>query len=376
MPDTFQIRDVFNPKVVTALAERLKKADTTFNQQGFVDFILPKLPDLTYSERLNCITEALEKCLPEDYPIAVKILLDSLLPPYETDELESSYDRFIVVTKAAYVANNGLQHYDLSMQALYEITQRMTAEWGIRPFLIEYPEKTLAILAKWAKDENPHVRRLVSEGSRPYLPWGKKLPYFEKQPQLTLDLLELLKDDDSEYVRRSVANHLNDHAKKHGDLVVETLKRWQSEGTNKDKNRMIKHALRTLLKRGHPGALEILGYKKGAKVVVENFQIDKEITVGEQLNFSFDVRSTAEVTQPLMIDYVIYYQKANGGLAPKVFKLTTKNLAAGATLSFQKKQSFKVITTRKFHLGLHQLAIQVNGAELAKMDFMLKGGLS
>ena len=131
----------------------------------------------------------------------------------------------------------------------------------MRAFFLKYPEKTLAIFKKWAKDKNPHVRRLVSEGSRPYLPWGKKLPQFEKDPSPTLALLELLKNDSSEYVRKSVANHLNDHAKKHPDLVVDTLKRWDAELSAKESKRMIKHALRTLLKQRHSGALDVLGFK-------------------------------------------------------------------------------------------------------------------
>lgn len=371
MAETFQVRDFFNPRVVNAMADRFQKVYPKFDTKGFTQYINPKLPDLTYSERLNLIVEGQEKYLPQDFPIAAKIIVDSLLPAYDSDELENANNRFIVATKAVYISNNGQGYFDISMQALYEITKRMTSEWGVRAFFINYPEKTLAVFKKWTTDKDPHVRRLVSEGSRPYLPWGKKLPQFEKDPTPTLALLELLKNDESAYVRRSVANHLNDHTKKHPDLVVETLKRWQSENSDKNTMRMIKHALRTLLKKGHAGALEILGYKKGAKVKVEDLQADKKVKVGDYLNFSFAIKSKGKTPQPLMIDYVIYYQKDNGTLAPKVFKMTTKVLQAGATLLFKKRQSFKVITTRKFHLGAHKLAIQVNGEELAVVDFEL-----
>lgn len=371
MAETFQIREVFNPKAVRDMGGRIKKVYATFDLKGFEDFINPKLPELTYSERLQLIKDGLVVYLPEDFPAAAKIIVDSLYPAYDSDVLEGTNDRFIIATKAAYIAEKGLSHFDISMNAFYEITKRLTAEWGVRPFFIKYPAETLAVFKKWARDKDPHVRRLVSEGSRPYLPWGKKLPQFEKDPKQTIALLELLKNDASEYVRRSVANHLNDHAKKHGDLVVATLKRWQSEGTNKDKDRMIKHALRTLLKKGHAGALAILGYKKEAKVVVQNFIADKKVKVGEYLNFSFAIQSTGKTKQPLMIDYVIYYQKANGELAPKVFKMTTKTLAGGEALPFKKRQSFKIITTRKFHLGAHKLAVQVNGEALAELAFEL-----
>jgi len=368
MAETFQVRDYFNPKVVTAMANRIEQVYPQFDTQGFTNYINPKLSELTYSERLNLIVKGQEKYLPGDFPTAARIVVNSLMPAYDSDELKNANDRFIVATKAMFISNNGQEHFDLSMNALYEITKRLTAEWGIRSFLINYPEKSLAVLKKWAKDKDPHVRRLVSEGSRPSLPWGKKLPHFEKDPTPTLVLLELLKNDESEYVRRSVANHLNDHTKKHPDLIVETLKRWKLQNSDKNTMRMIKHALRTLLKKGHAGALEILGYKKGVKVEVENLTADKKVKVGDYLNFSFEVKSTGKKTQPLMVDYVIYYQKDKGTLSPKVFKMTTKELNAGETLPLKKRQSFKVITTRKFHLGVHRLAVQVNGEELAALE--------
>lgn len=371
MAETFQVRDLFNPAAVTAMGERIKKVYPNFDLKGYITHINPKLPELTYSERQQLITEGLEKFLPKAFPKAAKIIVDSLIAPYGTDELEDANERFIVSAKAVFISKNGLDHFDTSMNALYEITKRLTSEWGVRAFFIKYPERTLAVFKKWATDKSPHVRRLVSEGSRPSLPWGKKLPLFEKEPKHTLALLELLKNDESEYVRRSVANHLNDHTKKHPDLIAKTLKRWKSENSDKNTLRLIKHALRTLLKKGHTGALEILGFKKGAEVVVENLVIDKVVKVGDYLNFSFDIKSIGKSTQPLMIDYVIYYQKDNGTLAPKVFKMTTKELAPAAILNLKKRQSFKVISTRKFHLGAHRLAIQVNGEELANVDFEL-----
>ena len=168
--------------------------------------------------------------------------VNAFLPKFGAKDKLDPNSRFITITQTAFISRNGLNHFDISMNALYEITKRMSSEWGVRPFFIKYPEQTLAVFRKWATDEDPHVRRLVSEGSRPYLPWGKKLPQFEKDPKPTLALLELLKNDPSEYVRRSVANHLNDHTKKHPDLVVETLKRWQAESSNKNKEKWSKQA--------------------------------------------------------------------------------------------------------------------------------------
>ena len=369
--DNFQIRDVFNERVVDLLANRIAAAYPDFRADTFRQYIVSELATLTYSERLEHITDAYEQFLPDDFATTVPILLDSLLPPYGSDELDSSYDRFIAVTKANYVARHGLPHFDLSMRALYEITQCMTSEWGIRPFLLNYPDRTLKKLDEWTTDPNPHVRRLVSEGSRPHLPWGKKLPLFEREPQRTLALLEKLKKDPSEYVRRSVANHLNDLTKKHPDLVVDTLGRWQAAGQSIDEQRMLKHALRTLLKKGHPGALALLGYTADVPVSIQNFHVSNSVALGKQLLFAFDLQHTAEQPQALMIDYVVYFRKANGQLAPKVFKLTTRELSPNTVELIEKKHSFKVISTRKYYAGTHRLAIQVNGVERAEKTFEL-----
>ena len=257
------------------------------------------------------------------------------------------------------------------MHALYEMTQRLSSEWAIRVFLEKYPDKSLAVLKKWAKDKSPHVRRLVSEGTRPLLPWGKRLNHFKENPQITIELLNLLQNDSSEYVRRSVANHLNDHAKYHPDLVVKTLNSWKKNHPGKNMDRLIKHATRTLVKNGHQGALEIIGFKKGAKINIEGFMIDKEIKIGSHLNFSFNIISTDKKNQKILIDYVIYFKKSDGSLSPKVFKLTSKELKKDEKISITKKHSFKIITTRSYYPGLHKISIQVNGEERASKEFNL-----
>ena len=372
MADNLQIRDLLNPTAVNELGNRLKKAWPKFDKKNFTQFINPKLPELTYSERSTLITDALDKYLPKDFPTAADILIKAQLLAYTSDQLEDSLGRFIVVTECNYISRNGLNHFDISMNALYEMTQRLTAEFSIRIFLIKYQKKTLAILKKWTKDKNPHVRRLVSEGSRPFLPWGKRLHAFKDNPELTIALLEYLKNDPSEYVRRSVANHLNDHAKNHPDLVVKTLKKWKKEFPHKNMDRLIKHATRTLVKDGHAGALELIGYKKGAKIKVDNLILDNKIKIGDYLNFSFDSVSNGNKNQKIIIDYIIYFQKSGGSLSPKVFKMTAKEIAPKETLSLKKRHSFKIITTRKYYPGAHQLAIQINGEEKARGEFILE----
>ncbi len=372
MPENFQIRDVFSPKAVNEMADRLHKTWPVFDKKKFTKSINPELPKLTYSERLKLITINLEKHLPTDFPKAVEILLSAQLPPYDSDILGNPNERFITVTNTAFISRNGLEHFDISMNALYEMTKRLTAEFDIRIFLDKYPDETLAILKKWAKDKNPHVRRLVSEGSRPFLPWGKRLNNIKDNPMLTLELLELLKNDPSEYVRRSVANHLNDHTKNHPDLIVKTLKKWKKEHPGKNMDRLIKHATRTLIKNGHAGALELLGFERGAAAVVKKLAVDKKIKIGGYLNFSFNIVSTGNKLQNLIVDYIIYFKKSDGSLSPKVFKMTTKKISKKETISLSKRHSFKIITTRVYYMGKHQLAIQINGEEKSKTDFTLE----
>jgi 3-methyladenine DNA glycosylase AlkC len=257
------------------------------------------------------------------------------------------------------------------MQALYQMTKRFSAEGAIRAFLLKHPERTLAILSDWAEDENPHVRRLVSEGTRPRLPWTMQLKPFIEDPRPVLKLLEKLKTDPVLMVRRSVANNLNDIAKDNPALVVKTLRRWmkiKDEGTQW----LIRHAARTLIKQGNRDVLAALGFDSKVEIGVSKIQLDKSaVRMGEDITFSFEIISKSKRTQNLVIDYVIHHVKANGRLTPKVFKLTKKRLAAGESVSLSKRHSFRPISTRKYHAGEHQITIQINGIEKVTEKFHL-----
>ncbi|MDQ2692473.1 MAG: DNA alkylation repair protein, partial [Chloroflexota bacterium] len=216
MEQSFQVRDVFNERVVNQLAANLARAWGGFNEQGFRESIHSRLNLLTFSERAALIRDALWRYLPGEYPRALEILLKALPPELPDCELKG-YDGFIVLPQNGFVAKYGLGHYDLSMKALYQMTKRFSAEGAIRAFILGYPAQTLAILADWAEDNNCHVRRLVSEGTRPRLPWAIQLKPFIQDPRPVLALLEKLKTDPVLMVRRSVANNLNDIAKDNPD---------------------------------------------------------------------------------------------------------------------------------------------------------------
>jgi 3-methyladenine DNA glycosylase AlkC len=329
------------------------------------------LKSLSFSGRAALIRESLGEYLPKDYPRALEIILKALPSEIAGDELEG-YDGFIVMPQNDFVAKYGLDHYDLSMRALYQMTKRFSAEGAIRTFILKYPERTLAILADWAEDTNPHVRRLVSEGTRPRLPWTMQLKPFIQDPRPVLAVLEKLKTDPSLMVRRSVANNLNDIAKDNPDLVVNTLKHWskiRDEGTQW----LIRHAARTLVKQGNKEALEVLGFESKVEIAVSKIQLDQSVVkMGDELSFLFAVKSKSTHAQNLVIDYIIHHVKANGRLTPKVFKLAKKKLEAGKTLHISKKHSFRRISTRKYYAGTHCLEIQVNGAGVTKVNFDLK----
>ncbi|RPJ25262.1 MAG: DNA alkylation repair protein, partial [Chloroflexi bacterium] len=367
----FQVRDVFNEKVVNQLAGNLARAWHGFDAEGFSNSINSRLKALSFSERSNLIRDRLGEYLPKDYSRALEIILKAL-PPEMTENEITGYDGFIIMPQNDFVAKYGLDHYDLSMQALYQMTKRFTAEGAIRPFILKYPERTLAILSEWAEDENCHVRRLISEGTRPRLPWTMQLKQFIEDPRPVLGLLEKLKTDPELMVRRSVANNLNDIAKDNPELVVKTLGRWQkinNEGTQW----LIRHATRTLIKQGNRDVLTILGYLPNVDISISNIKLDKPtVKMGSDLNFSFEVQSTSQQTQTLMIDYVLQHVKANGKLTPKVFKLTRKTLEPGQRISIIKTHSFRQITTRKYYPGTHALEIQINGSIYGKTSFELK----
>lgn len=371
MEQNFQVRDVFHEKGVGQLAKNLAGAWYGFDVKGFSQAINSRLKPLSFSERAALIRDTLWEYLPRDYPDALKIILRALPPEITLDDV-TGYDGFMVMPMNDFVAKYGLDHYDLSIQALYEMTKRFTAEGAIRPFLLKYPEKTLSILSEWAEDLNPHVRRLVSEGTRPRLPWAIQLKPFIRDPRPVLALLEKLKTDPVLMVRRSVANNLNDIAKDNPDLAVKTLRRWNKiddEGTQW----LIRHAARTLVKQGNREMLAVLGYDSNASVMVSKIQLDPSVVrMPGNLNFSFEVKSRSKGAQNLVIDYVIHHVKANGKLAPKVFKLTKKKLNAGETIRVAKKHSIRPITTRKYYPGTHALEIQVNGVSYGKVEFELQ----
>jgi 3-methyladenine DNA glycosylase AlkC len=368
--EEFRLRDVFNSAAVEQLAHSIAWVWPAFDREGFASTINSQLEMLSFGGRNALIRDTLRAYLPREFPEAVQILLGALGPEIAHCEL-SGFDGFMVMPQNDFVAVYGLKHLDLSLRALYELTKRFTAEGAIRAFLQAYPEQTLTRLAEWAADPNCHIRRLVSEGARPRLPLAPRMPTFVKDPRPVLALLERLKADPVLMVRRSVANNLNDIAKDHPDLVVETLVRWK-QAADPGTQWIIGHATRTLLKQGHADALALLDYEAASSISVASFQLKQtRVRMGEDLVFTIDIHSTADVPQRLMIDYVVHHMKANGKLTPKVFKLAKKQLRPRETLSLSKRHAFRPLSTRVYYPGRHALELQVNGQRWGWQEFEL-----
>ncbi len=371
--ERFSLKDhLFNEGKVNGLVKDIKRAYPVFKDKEFVRVVVGKFPELELMERIAFIAQCLRTYLPADYSEALAVLVDSLPPPCDPTLSDNDFGDFIYAPYGHFVSVYGCEKTYLkeSLAALKEITQRFSGEWAIRNFLNTYPKETLAELKRWSKDSHYHVRRLVSEGTRPNLPWAKKVKLTSAD---TLPLLEQLYTDKTRFVTRSVANHLNDIAKTEPNRVVETLKRWQGSGKQSptEMQFIIKHSLRTLVKQGHKGALELLGHGS-TKIALESFVIETPVVkVGESLIFTLVLKNTDKTVQSFVIDYVIDFMKANGGTSPKVHKLATKTLNPGEEITLTKKHPLRVMTTRKLYLGEHTVTIQVNGLTFPGQSFLL-----
>lgn len=363
MPEPF--KNFLNKAIIAGMADHFLKAWPDFDREAFIRDATNHLEALALKARSEHITHAMHTHLPGDFVRAGHILLESLAPENGSDLSNvpvnvHGISGWAVMPMAHYVGQWGMAHFDLSMTLLRAMTIRFSSEFAIRFFLLERQEETLEVLTAWTKDENEHVRRLVSEGTRPRLPWAMRLPAFIENPAPVLVLLETLKDDPSEYVRRSVANNLNDIAKDHPDRVAEIAKHWLS-GASKNRQKLVQHACRTLIKQGHSATLTALGYGRPAVKLVY-FQIETPfVRFGTPLIFKMGLHSEAKEAQNLIIDYIIHHKKANGRTTPKVFKWKVLRLNTGTTHHASKKHPFKAITTRVYYPGLHRLELLING---------------
>lgn len=356
-----------NDKVVKKIGESIHGEYSDFHLKEFTK-LSKKLDPLELKDRVLLITSELRKFLPEDFKKSLPILVKAM----EKGDLKG----FELWPFSEYISQFGLEHFDDSLKAMYKLTQRFTAEWAIRPFLLKDHKKVLNTLSKWTDDKSSHVRRWISEGTRPLLPWGQRIPLFVMDPTHTLLFLDKLRHDEELYVRKSVANHLNDISKNHPQVVIEVLRMWVKDAPteHQDKINWIKrHALRTLIKKGHPGALKLMGVDGKAEVKLGKVTLNqKKFKLHDKLTFEFTVTSTSKKKQKIVVDYAIDFVKANGKKGKKVYKLKSFDLGPKEEITLKKSHSLKPITTMKYYSGIHHLMIQVNGEMMDKKDFFLE----
>lgn len=367
-------KNVFSPELVGWLADHIGRHAQGFDRIAFESAILPTLEDLELKERAQLIADAVHGGLPDEHAERARILT-AILHPDEFDHAnqpsgEDGICGWGILPLTMVVGQHGIADFDRTLGLQKEMTKRFSAEFGVRHFLLADQDRALEIMSGWIGDPNRHVRRLVSEGTRPRLPWAMQLPRLIEDPSPMLPILEALRDDTEEYVRRSVANHLNDIAKDHPDLIADIAKSWM-KGADGTREKLVRHACRSLIKSGHRTALAAFGLHApeigNVDIRIETPAVD----YGGALSFSADLASTAPKAQSLVIDYLVHFRKANGKLAAKVFKGTKIDLKAGERRTFTRSHPIRPITTRTYYPGTHGLSLRINGQDFGYAEFEL-----
>ncbi|NJO05390.1 MAG: DNA alkylation repair protein [Chloroflexaceae bacterium] len=373
MSETPKFKDYFGIALAHRLAGDLQAQSPCFDAPRFVERIAANVDPLELKGRVALFSTALREHLPPTYPEALDVLAGILGPelPAEAGMFDLGFHLMPVAHFVEVYGSTEPDHFERSLQMINAITRRHTGEFAIRPYLIHYPDRTLPVLRQWASDPNTHVRRLVSEGSRPRLPWASQIPAFIKDPSPIFALLELLKDDPSPYVRKSVANNLNDITKDHPEQVLAVVARWQTDASP-ERRWIIRHALRTLIKRGDPAALQVLTIDRPQVALVQFSIAPATLQLGESLMLDCTLQSTAAHAQNLVIDYVVHHVRANGSTGPKVFKLRNVTIGGGEQITIQKRHPMRLITTRRYYPGLHRIELQVNGEIVGEAAFTLQ----
>ncbi|MCC6137249.1 MAG: DNA alkylation repair protein [Bdellovibrionaceae bacterium] len=355
------LKNYIDSSFVNKLSSQISKHDKKFSPTQFTKYVLDShWSSKELKQRIRHVSQIMGKCLSGTYPTQIKTL-QKVAPEF------SGLGGLIFPDFVEVFGQNDLE---TSLPALQFFTSFSSSEFAIRPFIKAHPELLMSILLEWSKHKNEHVRRLSSEGCRPRLPWSFPLRELQKDPKPVLKILNNLKNDDSLYVRKSVANNLNDISKDHPELVLKTANAWIGKSQNTDW--ILKHALRTLLKKGDQTALVLfgLGKIKNVKVTALNLS-QKTFTIGSHLEFSTNILNKNKKDVSLRVEYAIHFLNKNGKHAKKVFKLSEKTCAPG-DIFIQRRHSLKQMTTRTHNPGMHQLDIIVNGETQLSQKFTLK----
>lgn len=355
------LKEIFDRARLNHFASEIASLWPAFDSDKFLALGTSGLDDLGIMQRMRQTAVSLRATLPRDYPAALEVLF-ALAPRINHG--------FASITLSEFVALYGLDDFERSMAALHTFTRYGSAEFAIRHFLTRDLIGTLAVMRGWAEDDNEHVRRLASEGSRPRLPWSFQLRPIVADPSLTMPILEALKADPSLYVRKSVANHLNDFSKDHPSWLLDRLQDWPT--TVQPTDWIVRHALRTLIKKGEPRALALIGATGKAEVRIDAFTVSPaKIRLGDRITLTVRLASTADRQQRLVVDYAVHYVKKGEKPSRKVFKLKELDLPGRERVDLAIGQVVRDFTTRKHYAGFHRVELMVNGGVLAESGFAL-----
>jgi 3-methyladenine DNA glycosylase AlkC len=345
----------FTHASLEAMAGAIRSVYPSFEKRRFIRLVFEGgVRDMELKAMMRHTTECLHRILPGSYRKAVQIL-EIAAPEVKGFEAMCLPD---------YVELYGLDNWEVSLRALALFTKFSSSEFAIRPYIVKDTRRAMEFMRKLTEDEDEKVRRFASEGCRPRLPWAMAIPVFKKDPTLVLEVLEQLKVDDSEFVRKSVANNLNDISKDHPDLVLEVCERWH--GISEKTDWIVKHACRTLLKAGEKRAMLLFGFEDPKSIEIENLAVSKQsVAIGDRITFFFELVVKTKRSCKIRLEYILIFARANGKTSRKVFQISEKTYSYGRHL-VKRRQSFADLSTRKHYPGDHDLVLLVNGVEKAR----------
>ena len=355
------LKNLYSELYIKRLCLALNVVYPTFAADNFTNTVFnASWSQKELKERMRHIATTLQPFLTQDYSKNIDILQKIFLKMDYNYTLENMlFQDFVEVY--------GMDNFETSMQALEHFTINSSSEFAIRRFIVKYPSLTMKRMKLWATSDNEHIRRLATEGCRPHLPWAIALPSFKKNPSVVLEILELLKDDISPYVRKSVANNINDISKENPNVVIELTKQWI--GKNKNRDALLKHGCRTLLKESNKEVLELFGFLRVKNLELKDFVVPKELKIGEELKFSFELNSPKSLGK-LRVEFVMHFLRKNSKHNRKVFKLA-EGVYKESSKKFTKSYSFRPISTRVYYQGLQKISIVINGEEFTQREFAL-----
>lgn len=359
------LKNMYHPGFFESFTGLLAQSVPGFRKQAFLNQVFDNYwEERELKQRVRHISTTLHRSLPGNYRQQLQLVLN-LVERLQEQGVRGGFEYMIFPD---FIEQYGLSDLQASLDAMEVLTQFISCEFAIRPFLLQYPQEVMSRMLVWSRHAHAHVRRFSSEGCRPRLPWGASIPALKRDPSPILPVLENLKDDDSVFVRKSVANNLNDIAKDHPGIVTGLAKKWK--GSTAAADWIIRHGCRGLLKKADPQAYRIFGLGTPDCEVNGLKLSGSRIRIGERLGFSFELKTKARASK-LRLEYVIYYAKSDGKQSPKVFQLSEKKFPAAGVFPISREQRFQDFTTRKHYPGKHKLAIVVNGKEMAVKEFMV-----